>query len=119
MSKAIADKCDVGCLIAKVTPEELEEIRTKTDYYYQLSINSDLFEDKIKNGLRSLAYFYFLESIDEHSIFSDNIIEQIKLKYPNDYLEIIAKIDKVNEFLRQSTDEKFTFEETVRLMEEL
>ncbi|MBR4965482.1 MAG: flagellar protein export ATPase FliI [Lachnospiraceae bacterium] len=33
--------------------------------------------------------------------------------------DAIAKIDKVNEFLRQSTDEKFTFEETVRLMEEL
>ena len=33
--------------------------------------------------------------------------------------DAIAKIDKVNEFLKQSTDEKFTFEETVRLMEEL
>lgn len=33
--------------------------------------------------------------------------------------DAIAKIDKVNEFLRQSTDENFTFEETVRLMEEL
>ncbi|MBE5820860.1 MAG: hypothetical protein E7310_08715 [Clostridiales bacterium] len=89
----------LGRLNENITFQELdsilEEIRTKTDYYYQLSSNSDSFEDKIKNGLRSLAYFYFLESIDEHSILSDGIIEQIKLKYPNDYLEIIAKIDKM------------------------
>lgn len=106
MFEAIEDELfskDVRNLLDKldenITSQELdsvlEEIREKTDYYYKLSINSDLFEDKINNGLRSLAYFYFLESIDEHSILSDNVIEQIKLKYPNDYLEIIAKIDKV------------------------
>ncbi len=106
MFEAIEDELfskDVRNLLDKldenITSQELdsvlEEIREKTDYYYKLSINSDLFEDKIKNGLRSLAYFYFLESIDEHSILSDNVIEQIKLKYPNNYLEIIAKIDKV------------------------
>lgn len=73
----------------------LEEIRTKTDSYYKKSIDSEEFEAKIHNALRSLAYFYFLESIDEHSTLSDEIIEQIKAKYPNDYLEIIAKIDRV------------------------
>ena len=73
----------------------LEEIREKTDGYYKLSNNSTTFDEKLSNGLRSLAYFYFLESVDEHSILSDNIIEQIKTKYPNDYLEIISKIDKI------------------------
>lgn len=33
--------------------------------------------------------------------------------------DAIAKIDKVNAFLRQTTEEKYSFEETVRLMEEL
>ena len=42
-------------LEGNVTSQELdsvlEEIRKKTDYYYQLSINSILFEDKIGNVL--------------------------------------------------------------------
>lgn len=101
-------------LEGNVTSQELdsvlEEIRKKTDYYYQLSINSILFEDKIGNGLRSLAYFYFLESIDEHSILSDNVIEQIKEKYPNNYLEIIAKIDKV--FLSVDTKKQISSTES-------
>ncbi len=33
--------------------------------------------------------------------------------------DAVAKIDKVNAFLRQGTEEKFSYEETVRLMEEL
>ena len=104
--EAIADETfatDVLDLLSKInsaiTSQDLdsilENIRSKTDFYYQESINSESFENKIQNALRSLAYFYFLESIDEHSILSDDIIEQIKAKYPNDYLEIISKIDRV------------------------
>ena len=105
----LLDKLD-GNITSQQLDSVLEEIRAKTDYYYQLSINSDLFEYKIKNGLRSLAYFYFLESIDEHSILSDNVIEQIKSKYPNDYLEIIAKIDKV--YLSVDTKKQITSKES-------
>lgn len=73
----------------------LGKIRERTIYYLEKSkeTNNDL--EKLNCGLRSLAYFYFLESVDEHSTLSDSIIEEIKNKYPNDYLEIISKIDKV------------------------
>lgn len=101
-------------LSSEMTSQELdkvlEEIREKTQYYYQLSSNSDTFDKKLSNGLRSLAYFYFLESIDEHSILSDDIIEQIKAKYPDNYLEIISKIDKV--YLSVDTKKKIASEET-------
>ena len=73
----------------------LGKIRERTIYYLEKSkeTNNDL--EKLNCGLRSLAYFYFLESVDEHSTLSDSIIEEIKNKYPDDYLEIISKIDKV------------------------
>lgn len=104
----------INKLSGEITSQELdkalEEIREKTQYYYQSSNNSDTFEKKLSNGLRSLAYFYFLESIDEHSILSDDIIEQIKVKFPDNYLEIIAKIDKV--YLSVDTRKKLESEET-------
>ncbi|MDD3453651.1 MAG: PEP/pyruvate-binding domain-containing protein [Bacilli bacterium] len=72
----------------------LEDIRKKTIEYYEKSKEEEVFDKKLSYALRSFAYFYFLESIDEHSILSDGIIEEIKNKYPNDYLDIISKIDK-------------------------
>ena len=73
----------------------LEEIRQKTIYNYNLSIKIEELNQKINYALKSLAYFYFLESIDEHSKISEDIIEQIKEKYPSNYLELISKIDKI------------------------
>lgn len=32
--------------------------------------------------------------MDEHSILSDSIIDEIQKKYPDDYLNIISQIDK-------------------------
>lgn len=86
-------------LSKNITSTELNdillEIRKKTIYYYEKSKKDLVSNDRLNNGLKSLAYFYFLESVDEHSILSDGVIEQIKIKYPNDYLEIIAKLDKL------------------------
>lgn len=100
-------------LSGNVTSEQLDkilkEIRERTEYYFDKSKKSDEFSLKLGNGLRALAYFYFLESIDEHSTLSDSIIEQIKVNYPNDYLEIIAKIDKV--YLSVDTKQKITSSE--------
>lgn len=73
----------------------LEDIRTKCSHYFEQAQNGATLDERLNAGLRSLAYFYFLESIDEHSVLSDNIIEAIKERYPNNYLEIISKIDKV------------------------
>lgn len=72
----------------------LTEIRANTNKFYEYSKKEKNFKNKIEYALRSLAYFYFLESIDEHSTLSDNIIGDIKNKYPNNYLDIISKIDK-------------------------
>ena len=84
-----------GNISSKELDSILEEIRSKTIYFYESSKKEDNFQNTINLVLRSLAYFYFLESIDEHSTLSDEIIEQIKQKYPNNYLELISKIDKV------------------------
>ena len=48
MSKAIADKCDVGCLIAKVTPEELEEINPYVKEYGSPTHVTDIY--KLRSG---------------------------------------------------------------------
>lgn len=89
----------ISRLSKDISSEELDkvlsEIRELTIIYIEKSKALIDFSEKMKNGLRSLAYFYFLESIDEHSIISDNIIEKIKNKYQNNYLDIIAEIDKV------------------------
>lgn len=73
----------------------LEELRNKTAYNYNFSLNTNKYDEKMNYALLSLAYFYFLESIDEHSKISENIIDQIREEYPNNYLELISKIDKI------------------------
>ena len=89
----------INILSGNITSEELNnvfnDIRKDTIDYYEKSKKSETKNDKIFFALRSLAYFYFLESMDEHSTLSDGIVEEIQKKYPNDYLEIISKIDKV------------------------
>lgn len=47
-SKAIADKCDMGCLIAKVTPEELEEIHPYIQEYGSPTHVTDVY--KLRSG---------------------------------------------------------------------
>ncbi|MEG2348885.1 MAG: PEP/pyruvate-binding domain-containing protein [Clostridia bacterium] len=63
------------------------EIREKTIFYKE--INS------IDSCLKSLAYYYFLEALDEYSKFSNDIIDEIKLKYGADYLKVIEATDKM------------------------
>jgi len=47
-SKAIADKCDVGCLIAKVDPTELEQIHELIKEYGSPTHVTDIY--KLRNG---------------------------------------------------------------------
>lgn len=70
----------------------LIKLHNKTEYYFLKAKSAK--RDKLKYYLKSLAYFYFLESIDEHSSFSEKLLEAIKTRYGNDYLMIIAQIDK-------------------------
>ncbi|MDD4187765.1 MAG: PEP/pyruvate-binding domain-containing protein [Bacilli bacterium] len=92
----------------EVSSEELnsifEALRLRTNEYYQLAKKSSDFNQKLDNALRSLAYFYFLESIDEHSIYSEKVIEKIKDKFPNNYLQLISDLDKL--FLSEDTKGK-------------
>lgn len=81
----------------------LNEVRNDTIEYYERSKTVQDMQTKISLALRSLAYFYFLESIDEHSTLSDNIISEIQKKYSNDYLDIISQIDKA--YLSMDTKE--------------
>ena len=89
----------IDTLKGKITSDELNnifnEIRKDTIAFYEKSKKAEIKKDKIFLTLRSLAYFYFLESMDEHSSFSEDIVTEIKQKYPNDYLSVIAKIDRV------------------------
>ncbi len=88
----------INILSKKITSDELNnvfnDIRKNTIEFYEKSKKAISKEDKIFLALRSLAYFYFLESMDEHSLFSDNIVKEIQKKYHNDYLNIISQIDR-------------------------
>ena len=94
----------------------LNEIRENTVKYYEMSIDEKNESKKINYALRSLAYFYFLESMDEHSTLSDSIIEKIKDKFPDNYLEIISKIDKI--YLSVDTSKKIDAAENDLLIED-
>ena len=72
----------INILSGNITSEELNnvfnDIRKDTIDYYEKSKKSETKNDKIFFALRSLAYFYFLESMDEHSTLSDGIVEEIQ-----------------------------------------
>ncbi len=82
----------------KFSAQELNDIFTKIrektiENYNQIKKDNDL-QSKVNHSLRSLAYYYYLECLDEYSSLSDIIIEEIKNKYPNNYLQMIANADK-------------------------
>jgi len=88
----------ISVLNKQINADELNNIfnniRKDTIEYYEKSQKEENLNKRVSYALRSLAYFYFLESMDEHSILSDNIVNEIKNKYPDDYLNIISQIDK-------------------------
>ena len=60
----------ISALNKKIDSSELDnifnEIRKNTIKYYEKARNEEDIDKKISYALRSLAYFYFLESMDEH-----------------------------------------------------
>ena len=88
----------ISVLNKQINADELNNIfnniRKDTVEYYEKSQKEENLDKRVSYALRFLAYFYFLESMDEHSILSDNIVNEIKNKYPDDYLNIISQIDK-------------------------
>ena len=71
------------------------EIREKTINSYNKAKIEKFLDKKLNLCLRSLAYFYLLECLDEYSLLSDTIIEEIKNKYPSNYLQVISNVDRI------------------------
>ena len=88
----------INALNKQISSDELDnifnDIRKDTVEYYEKSQNEEDSNKKLSYALRSLAYFYFLESMDEHSTLSDNIISEIQIRYSDDYLNVISQIDQ-------------------------
>ena len=72
----------ISALNKGINSDELDNIfnniRKDTEEYYEKSQKEEDLNKKLSYALRSLAYFYFLESMDEHSILSDSIIDEIQ-----------------------------------------
>lgn len=80
------------------TATEIEELfrmlREKTEKQFQIRDEQSNAKEKVDYSLRGLAYFCLLEALNENSVFSERIVDDIKRKYGSRYLEIVSKIDK-------------------------
>ncbi len=89
----------IQVLKSNISAKELDEIfskiRRSTIEEYEKSKVARGEIEQLNHCLRSLAYFYFLECMDEYSTISDGIIESIREKYKSNYLEIIARADQI------------------------
>lgn len=83
-----------------VTAEELDsimhELRNKTNNYINAVEDTSSKEDFYKVFTRGLVYYGVLESLDELASFSNDLINAIRTKYGDNYLEVISKFDKSN-----------------------
>lgn len=79
---------------AKEIDELFQMLRAKAEGIFKLSDKTDEYGKKINYSLRGLAYFCLAEALNENSLFSEKIIEDIKKKYGKDYLDIVKKIDR-------------------------
>ncbi len=80
------------------TATEIEELfkmlRCKAEKQFQIRDEQTDSKARVDYSLRGLAYFCLVEALNENSIFSERIVEDIKRKYGSRYLEIVSKIDK-------------------------
>lgn len=82
------------------TADEIEELfsmlRSKGEQQFVIRDSASTHEDRLNYSLRGLAYFCLVEALNENSSFSERIVSDIKKKYGDKYLDIVAKIDKAN-----------------------
>lgn len=80
------------------TAIEIEELfkmlRCKAEKQFQIRDEQSDAKTRVDYSLRGLAYFCLVEALNENSVFSERIVEDIKKKYGSRYLEIVSKIDK-------------------------
>ena len=85
--------------VVQIDSQKLDDIfsilREKSVYNFNLAMecNSSIDEcfDFVSKGM---LYYGILESLNELSSFSSNLINEIKKEYGNNFLNIIQKIDK-------------------------
>lgn len=81
---------------AKELDTIMQELRNKTNLYIKSANNLEKGEDYYRTFTRGLVYYGILESLDELASFSTDLIEAIKNKYGDRYLEVISRFDKGN-----------------------
>lgn len=89
----------IQMLKLNISAKELDElfanIRQKTIDEYEKAQKTNNIRKQLDFSLRSLAYYYFLECMDEYSTISDSVIEDIHRKYNENYLKVISEADRV------------------------
>ena len=78
---------------AEELDQTMQELRDKTNYYLQQAQESDHYYEMIE---KALVYYGLLESLDELASFATNLIQKIREKYGDSYLDVIASFDKGN-----------------------
>lgn len=74
----------------------MQKLRDKTNKYIDMMNRATTKDEAYEIFRKSLVYYGILESLDELASFSSNLISQIKDKYKDNYLEVIANFDKGN-----------------------
>ena len=80
---------------AKELDDMMQKLRNKTNENIHNCDGKS--EDELFDSFsRALVYYGLLESLDELASFANDLLQQIKVKYGDDYLNVIALYDKGN-----------------------
>lgn len=83
-----------------ITADELDaimqDLRNKTNNCINGIKETSLKEEFYRVFTKGLVYYGVLESLDELASFSTNLINAIRIKYGDKYLEVVSKFDKNN-----------------------
>ena len=73
----------------------MQELRDETNKYI-LKCKDKVGDDLYNNFSTALVYYGLLESLDELASFANNLLDQIRNKYGDNYLYVISQFDKGN-----------------------
>lgn len=89
----------ISMIDVNISPQQLDdvltELRNKMEKYFDIASKQKDVEQSFKTLSIGMIYLGLFESIDELSTFSDNLIQDIKEKYGDNYLLIIQQIDRI------------------------
>lgn len=82
-----------------LTSEDIDKFfnkyKEKALYYFELGKNSANLDEKYSLFTMGNIYFGIVETLNELSYFSDKVIEELKTKYKDDYIDAVAEIDRI------------------------